>query len=205
MRAMRVIIVLFVAMALVSIGSVATAMVRIDAADRSERGAQALRDRAAQAERELRAAREQAVDVTVGSMSSALGALGTDAIDLPLAECVNFWQCDAFRTATVSLTGCDGQPLCVRVGNWTGRNPAPMSLAGETWTAEGEMPKGELICEGVDMPGSWRFTATVVDARYSIADGWQPHTLAASIQVQSPATKECGGTTLRWAGNATVS
>ncbi|GLY08188.1 MULTISPECIES: hypothetical protein [Actinoplanes] len=198
MSSLRVIVVLFAAMMVVCLGSVVTAVMRVEAARRTESRTDALRDRLSRTEQALRAAREQTVDVSAASIPAALSTAGKDTFELAIAECENFQDCAGFSTATVRLTGCDGIPVCVGVDGWTGRVPAPMVLTGETWTAEGELPRGELICDDAAARGTWRFTASVLDARYSIAGGWQPRRLAADLVIGSPAVEGCGDTTLRW-------
>ena len=66
---------------------------------------------------------------------------------------------------------CGSQP-CVYESKWHDSTQS-LSLGSDTWTGQGTVPSRKVVCSGVNVSGvTWKFTARVTAAQYSIAGGW---------------------------------
>ncbi|MDY7088774.1 MAG: hypothetical protein SYR96_27170 [Actinomycetota bacterium] len=222
-QATHLIVVLFAAMAVVCVATVTTAVIRINETERTAEGAG---DDRYEAERELVSTREQlaiteqklaaaeekqtslagdlasaraeTVAVSVSSLRNALTNADGQNAALPSTICEGFSSCGSYTTETVRLTTCDGKP-CFEDSTWFGSTPMTLSYNDGTWSGSGTLDD-ELTCEGTRDSGTWAFDATVTQAQYSLAGGWEPVEVNATLHLENEAGGNCQATKLRWSG-----
>ncbi|MEV4512682.1 hypothetical protein AB0K00_27390 [Dactylosporangium sp. NPDC049525] len=209
---------LFVAMALVCAATLVTAFVRISAADdkatqlsgdleRTRTQLRTFREEAdatsGKNQHDLRAVREQTLDIDPTALQRSLAFVADSSVTLPVSTCTNFdTNCQNNQTVSLRLSRCGSQP-CVYASKWHDSTQS-LSLGSDTWTGQGTVPSGKVLCSGVNVSGvTWKFTARVTAAQYSIAGGWKPGKVEAVFSIDIPATT-CSTGMVVWKGSAAL-
>ena len=202
-RVPRVVVALFVLMAVTTVASLVTAAVRItDFKNQVAERDGEISSRNAEIDRY----KSSNLDVREETIQSALTSTARDSraveLRLTLQNCTG-WKarvCTENKTITLTVLECSGTQLCISdSGDWM-EGSTRLTVRDDGWRASGNVPG--ITCGGVPNTAvTWTFQGRVTSSRYNVQRGWKATGLDMSFSVQDPgSTSSCTRIATHWTG-----